>query len=132
MWYLDDIKDMYTKYGIPFPEKPRMMSKEDAMKRVEFIQEELNELKLAIGDNDAHEVLDALVDIAVVTMGTAVLYGMSSIYDEAWDRVYKSNMKKEVITAEESKRGMKYDLRKPAGWKAPDFKDLLEEVRDGE
>ena len=131
MWYINDVQDMYIKFGFDIPKTPTPMNVDEAKKRVAFIQEELNELNKAIDENDMHEVLDALVDIVVVTVGTSLLYGMGGIYDAAWDRVHRSNMQKEVITDGTSKRGMKRDLRKPAGWKAPDFTDLLKGIEDG-
>ena len=51
-------------------------------------------------------------------------------FPAAWDRVHKANMAKERATsADQSKHGSAQDIIKPAGWTAPDHRDLFEEVK---
>jgi len=104
----------------------------------------------ALSATNLHEALDALVDLQYVLLGTAYLMGFfkearlveevtedpdslprpverfTTIFEEAWARVQKANMLKvRAKSADESKRKSSFDVVKPAGWKAPDFTDLL-------
>lgn len=51
-------------------------------------------------------------------------------FPAAWDRVHAANMAKERATsADQSKHGSAQDIIKPAGWTAPDHRNLFEEVK---
>lgn len=51
-------------------------------------------------------------------------------FPAAWDRVHAANMAKErAASAADSKHGSAQDIIKPAGWTAPDHRDLFEEVK---
>ena len=51
-------------------------------------------------------------------------------FAKAWDRVQAANMAKvRASSAEQSKHGSAQDIIKPAGWTAPDHRDLFEEVK---
>ena len=101
-------------------------------------------------EHDLEGALDALVDLQYVLLGTAYLMGLLNdkkvvdevdegddglpklyprvavIFEEAWDRVHKANMKKQrSLRGDKAKRGGQYDVVKPAGWKAPELSDLL-------
>jgi predicted HAD superfamily Cof-like phosphohydrolase len=82
------------------------------------------------------EAFDGLLDLVYVALGTADLMGFgnstnapgyqSSIWWEGWRRVQRANMSKVLVaSADESKRGTKWDVKKPRGWKAPYLQDLL-------
>ena len=60
--------------------------------RISLIEEELDELKLAIKENNIKEVADALTDILYVTYGAGHAFGIN--LDECFDEVQKSNMSK--------------------------------------
>ena len=60
--------------------------------RISLIEEELEELKLAIKENNIKEVADALTDILYVTYGAGHAFGIN--LDECFDEVQKSNMSK--------------------------------------
>ena len=113
--------------------------------RLKFLFEELQELAHACGyhimsgqiiknyfkgeeseQQDLGEALDALVDLEYVLAGTILFFGMDRIFNEAFDRVHTANMQKEKVNhVNESKRDHILDIKKPAGWKAPTFEDLL-------
>ncbi|RLC08225.1 MAG: hypothetical protein DRI24_23680 [Deltaproteobacteria bacterium] len=101
--------------------------REHMERRIEFINEEIEELEEAHITFDKPEMLDALVDIVVVAMGTAILMGWD--FDEAWKRVHDANMAKEVHWRDEGDAGtdrdMPVDLRKPEEWVAPNHEDLV-------
>ena len=55
--------------------------------RIKFNQEELDELKLAIKENDIKEVADALTDILYVTYGAGHAFGIN--LDKCFEEVQK-------------------------------------------
>ena len=61
--------------------------------RLEFLQEELNETQLAYENADAEEVVDGLIDLIVIAVGTLDILDVDA--DKAWDEVHKANMAKE-------------------------------------
>lgn len=84
------------------------------------------------------DVLDGLVDQVYVALGTAEAMGFNEAgaitnpggYDisldvyktrfaQAWERVHKANMQKEVVPGV-------WKVQKPANWKRPDLSDLVQ------
>ena len=59
---------------------------------LKLIEEEVGELKVAIDNNNNLEVLDALLDIMVVTVGAIHSAGFNG--EEGWKEVMKSNFAK--------------------------------------
>lgn len=121
MSWVNDISTMYEKYGITDTvmkfEKDKLT--EYLKFRIRFLEEELNELKTSESADDA---VDALIDLAVVTIGTLESYGIDS--HTAWNRVHVANMNKEVgvKATRPNKLGLP-DLIKKHDWKAPSHVD---------
>jgi predicted HAD superfamily Cof-like phosphohydrolase len=119
--WVKDIADMHTKYGVN--EKVRQF---DANKladflqfRISFLQEELDEMKAATNGDD---VVDALIDLCVVAIGTLDAFDINSY--TAWQRVHEANMNKQVgIKASRPNPLGLPDLIKPEGWVAPTHVD---------
>lgn len=86
--------------------------------RIDFLQEELDELVIAKSDGSAADVVDALIDLCVVAIGTLDCFAVDS--HEAWNRVLVANMNKRVGVKESrpNPHGLP-DLIKPPGWEAP-------------
>lgn len=83
--------------------------------RTKFLQEELDELKNA---ESAEDVVDALIDLCVVAIGTLDCFNVDSY--KAWDVVLDANMKKEPGIKESRPNPLGLpDLIKPDGWVAP-------------
>jgi predicted HAD superfamily Cof-like phosphohydrolase len=82
-----------------------------------LIEEEHKELKQALADNDNVEILDALVDILVVTIGAIHSAGMDA--EGAWKEVMMTNFAK--IDRETGKVRKREDgkVLKPVGWEPP-------------
>lgn len=125
--WVEDIAVMHEKYKVH-----ESVSKFDKEKlraflhfRIDFLQEELDELKLAYdngGENAADDIVDALIDLCVVSIGTLDAYKVDAYV--AWDRVLKANMMKEVgVKASRPNALGLPDLIKPLGWTAPTHKD---------
>ena len=123
----NDIFEMHTKYGVRkwMLQKAEEKDWETLLKflrfRFEFIQEELNETKSAVDNSQPEEVVDGLIDILVVGIGTLDAFGVD--IDEAWTRVHKANMAKEVGVKESRPNPLGLpDLIKPDGWKSPNHR----------
>lgn len=86
--------------------------------RFNFLQEELNEGRAAIATGNSEEIVDSLIDLVVVAVGTLDLYGVN--FDRAWNEVLHANMNKRVGVKEgrENPYGLP-DLVKPEGWIPP-------------
>lgn len=91
---------------------------------VKLIEEEFKELNLAIDNNDRIEVLDALLDIVVVTIGA--IHSIGADGEGGWKEVMRTNFAK--IDKETGKVRKREDgkVLKPAGWTPPDLKPYLE------
>lgn len=88
-----------------------------------LIEEEHNELKQALVDNDDVEVLDALIDILVVTIGA--IHSMGADGEGAWKEVMASNFAKiDSVTGLVRKRE-DGKILKPLNWSAPQLEQFL-------
>ena len=82
------------------------------------MQEELTEGQEAVTAGDAEEVVDSLIDLCVVAIGTLDAYGVNG--QQAWDEVLKANMAKKVGIKDSRPNPFNLpDLIKPKDWKAP-------------
>ena len=76
------------------------------------------------GGRNLHEQFDGLIDLVYVALGTAYHHGVD--FDEGWRRVHEANMAKMLARShEDSKRGYRFDVVKPKGWKPADLSDLV-------
>jgi len=120
--WVADIAELHDHYGFTnkFDELEPEMLKEYLQFRIKFLQEELDEMKSA---TEADDVIDALIDLCVVAIGTLDAFNVAS--NEAWDRVHEANMNKEpgIKASRPNPFGLP-DLIKPVGWIAPDHKDI--------
>jgi predicted HAD superfamily Cof-like phosphohydrolase len=141
---MGDVAAFHAKFGREYLGKPRMLPADLHDFRKEFHKEETEEysdeydrLSDAVDRKDRRDIvnslelqLDALVDSVWVVLGTADLQFGRGVFFEAWKRVVKANMakiRKDVAGDghEDSGRAPKYDIVKPAGWEAPDHRDLI-------
>ena len=90
---------------------------------VDLIDEERKELQEAIDACDPVEILDALEDILVVTIGA--IHSMGANGEGGWKEVMKTNFAK--IDKETGKVRKREDgkVLKPVGWVAPDLKPFV-------
>ena len=89
-----------------------------------LIEEEHKELKQALADNDNVEVLDALIDLLVVTIGA--IHSMGADGEGAWKEVMRTNFAK--IDSETGKVRKREDgkVLKPLGWTPPKLAPYVE------
>jgi predicted HAD superfamily Cof-like phosphohydrolase len=90
---------------------------------VNLIEEEFGELKVAIKDCDPTEIVDALADILVVTIGAA--HSMGCDIEGAWKEVMRTNFAK--IDHETGKVRKREDgkVLKPIGWTPPQLGQFI-------
>ena len=88
-----------------------------------LIKEEVDEFNQAYSTYDHVEMLDALIDILVVTTGA--IHSMGADAEGAWKEVMQTNFAK--IDAETGKVRKREDgkVLKPLGWVPPDLGSFL-------
>ena len=118
--WVKDIHDMQTKYGTrAWMETATQEQKKRYLEfRIDFLREELDETETALINMDAEEIVDGLIDLCVVAIGTLDAFGVDPYV--AWNEVLKANMNKHVGVKPErpNPRGLP-DLIKPDNWEAP-------------
>jgi len=81
---------------------------DDAQFVIEFIQEELDELKEAVKNKDIIEIFDALLDITYVGLGNgAMVFGLKDKMLAGYAEVQASNLSKVCSTREEAEETVK-------------------------
>ena len=94
---------------------------------LKLIEEEAEELNQAIIDKNKVEMLDALIDMLVVTIGAIHSAGFDA--EGAWKEVMRTNFAKidkdtgKVIKREDGK------VLKPDGWTPPELGQFLKDKR---
>lgn len=90
---------------------------------LKLIEEEAEELNQAIINKDRVEMLDALIDIVVVTIGA--IHSMGADGEGAWNEVMRTNFAK--IDPETGKVRKREDgkVLKPEGWLPPNLESFL-------
>ena len=133
-WH-NDINDMHKKFGVHDWVKGEL-DKGDWSRlrkfidfRLRFLQEELDETKNAVANADAPEVVDGLIDLCVVAIGTLDAFGVDA--QKAWDEVHNANMAKErgIKESRPNPLGLP-DLIKPEGWTGPNHDDNTGSITD--
>ena len=117
---ITDIKELQKKYGFD-----KMVQNMDPNTIIEFIrfryaflQEELDEGLNALKIKEYDEVVDSLIDIIVVALGTLILLGVD--VNTAWTLVQNANMSKVIGQKESRKNSFNFpDLIKPSDWVSP-------------
>jgi predicted HAD superfamily Cof-like phosphohydrolase len=91
---------------------------------LKLIEEEAEELNQAIINKDRVEMLDALIDILVVTIGA--IHSMGADAEGAWKEVMRTNFAK--IDKDTGKVRKREDgkVLKPVGWEPPNLKPFVE------
>lgn len=139
-----DVAEFHEKFGLTYDGKPRALLGELGDFRLKFLREELREYAKAMYEasyevqfrpemvaSKLEDMLDALVDLVYVAIGTAQLHGFD--FREAWQRVHAANMTKVRATSKlESARGTTYDVVKPTGWLPPSHEDLVMDHAHGD
>jgi len=119
-----DVRDFHEKFEVPMAPEPTLLDLLTMQYRIDFLQEELNEIDEAYQGDDLHGVADGLVDLVYVALGTAALMGLP--WQALWSEVQRANISKvRTPNAAASKRNNSLDVIKPDGWVGPDFSPWL-------
>ena len=86
------VKIFMETFGQEVKTKPSFSTEKINGLRYDLINEELDELKVAMKNKDLLEVADALTDILYVTYGAGHAFGIN--LDKCFDEVQNSNMSK--------------------------------------
>ena len=86
------VKTFMETFGQEVKIKPSFSTNKINSLRYDLIKEELEELKVAMENNDLLEVADALTDILYVTYGAGHAFGID--LDKCFEEVQNSNMSK--------------------------------------
>ena len=127
--WVKDINEMHAKFGVHDWVKKELDLQEDWRKlhkfmsfRLDFLKEELNETIKAYDEKNAEEVVDGLIDLCVVAIGTLDAFGVDAY--KAWDEIHNANMAKEPGVKESRPNPLGLpDLIKPKGWIGPKHND---------
>jgi hypothetical protein len=122
--WVNDIAEMHLKYGVR--DWVKNANDHQLRKFIEFrmgfIKEEFEETLNAMLEKNPEEMVDGLIDLCVVAIGTLDAFDVNA--QEAWDRVHTANMAKEVGVKPERPNPLGLpDLVKPEGWQAPNHID---------
>ena len=102
--FVSEVEEFNATMGKPNNYAPIIPeNKNEWMFVYDFILEELEEYKAACEAGDIVEVLDALCDIAYVSIGNgAMLHGLKDKLWDAYQEVQASNMSKACVSEEEA------------------------------
>jgi predicted HAD superfamily Cof-like phosphohydrolase len=101
--FVSEVEEFNATMGKPNNYEPIIPEEKEWMFVYNFILEELEEYKAACEAGDIVEVLDALCDIAYVSIGNgAMLHGLKDKLWSAYQEVQASNMSKACVDEEEA------------------------------
>ena len=101
--FVSEVEEFNSTFGKPNNYQPTIPSKKDWQFVYDFILEELQEYKVACEEGNIVEVLDALCDIAYVSLGNGtMLHGLKDKIWPAYLEVQGSNMSKACSSEEEA------------------------------
>ena len=102
--FVNEVEEFNRTFGKPNNYEPTIPEKKETDFVYDFCIEEINEYREACENGDIVEILDALCDIAYVTLGNGVmLHGLKDKIWPAYQEVQASNMSKSCETEEEAK-----------------------------
>jgi len=103
--FVSEVEQFNETFGKPNNYEPTIPEKKEWQFVYDFILEELEEYRQACENGDIVEVLDALCDIAYVSLGNGtMLHGLKNKIWPAYLEVQASNMSKACETEEDALR----------------------------
>ena len=101
--FVNEVEEFNTLMNKPNNYEPTIPNKKEWQFVIDFVQEELDEYRQACENGDIVEILDALCDIAYVSLGNGtMLHGLKDKIWPAYQEVQASNMSKACSTEEEA------------------------------
>ena len=102
MDYIKMVEEFHRTFSAPVLETPQIPSKERCDLRINLMQEELDEIKVAIENNDFVEISDGLCDLMYVLCGSILEFGLKDKFNELFNEVHESNMSKACSSEKEA------------------------------
>lgn len=116
----------HHKFELQYKGSPRQLPPDLEQFRINFLEEEMHEIKVAADNGNLADFVDGLVDLIYVAAGTMLMCMDVNRARACFLQVQQANMSKErCLREEDSKRGSTYDVIKPEGWKPPNYDDIL-------
>jgi predicted HAD superfamily Cof-like phosphohydrolase len=132
--FVNEVEEFNETMGKPNNYYPTIPDKKDWMFVYDFIQEELAEYKEACEKGDIVEVLDALCDIAYVSLGNGtMLHGLKGHIWKAYKEVQASNMSKScenIEVAEDTIKVRSEQQGEPCHWEKVGDRYIVYRTRD--
>ncbi len=102
--FISEVEEFNNVMGKSYQnQESPIINKADADFVINFIQEELDELKEAVENKDIVEIFDAILDIAYVGLGNgAMVFGLKDKIEDGYAEVQASNLSKICSTEEEA------------------------------
>lgn len=114
----DDVYRMHVHHNLPVGTQPKLLRNSSQLHREGMLREELYEFQTAHSEGDLVGAADALIDLAVVVMGTGVQMGIP--WQPLWLDVLRANLAKQSMGDGET-------LLKPDGWHPPNTSAILDQ-----
>ena len=107
--FITEVEEFNTVMGKDWQNRSTpTINKKDAEFVINFIQEELDELREAVEQENIQEILDAILDITYVGLGNgAMVFGLKDKIWEAYQEVQASNLSKICTTLGEAEETVK-------------------------
>ena len=107
--FIDEVEEFNKVMGKSYQNRTTpTINPKDAQFVIDFIQEELDELKVAVKEKNIVEIFDALLDITYVGLGNgALVFGLKDKMLDGYAEVQASNMSKICQTLEEAEETVK-------------------------
>ena len=123
--WANDIYMMHNKFGVKEWFEANKDNKDLMDKylrfRLSMCKEELDETLAAVATKDPEEIVDGLIDLCVVAIGTLDAFGVDA--HKAWNEVLVANMDKSVGVKESRPNPLGLpDLVKGEDWEPPSHK----------
>jgi predicted HAD superfamily Cof-like phosphohydrolase len=124
------VREFHDAFSIPDATEPTVDDQSINQLRVRLLREELEELVVALVEEDPVATLDALTDLQYVLDGTYLQLGFAAMKQDALLEVHRTNLAKlgpdgrPVIDAMGK-------VQKPAGWTAPNLSAVIRRFRRG-
>lgn len=98
----DCLAEFHHLFELPIETSPTVPARARHELLVRLLQEELDELKVAIGAQDLVECADALADFQYVLASVVLDFGLQHHFRGIFDEVHRSNMTKACATRQEA------------------------------
>lgn len=121
-------------FGQEVPDKINIENKEINSLRIKLLEEELGELKQALDEQNKAKVLDALVDLFYVLIGTILALGFESVFDKGFKIVQESNLSKtceSLRVAEQNKKYYNENTKHTAGYVLHNYNFIITDIKTG-